>query len=379
MSDISFSFPWWFNVWIAAGEAAPLTTIVVAILVAALVFARRARRSGLSRWLQAGLVPVGVVWLAGVVFWAYGFADAIATRIYVARHHYRLAAPAVFAGITLPPGVWVWIDEHGRLYEVDTAPDAAVAIDGALWRGDIHLVMPDQRRAGQGIVQSGILAADARLQGTPCRAGDTVEFSDDGGELLHCTLARSSDAAAEIVTAGGGGSTQQVTCAADREIGFGGISGRSLERCVLAEAVTVGATACAGGEEIVFDVDGLEACTLAATQRVGTFDLPAGAHVRFSQRHVSNIETPRSSAPLIISGLELPPGATVALCDRSEEIEYLEIPDDRYVAIAGVKLTGRINFDCGRFEYGMLFADTVLRGRVLTRHAPVSREDVLGR
>jgi hypothetical protein len=50
--------------------------------------------------------------------------------------------------------------------------------------------------------------------------------------------------------------------------------------------------------------------------------------------------------------------AAVALCDRSEEIDYLL---------------------AGRFEYGTLFADTVLRDRALPHNAPVSREDVFGR
>ena len=276
-----------------------------------------------------------------------------------------------------PASIWVSIDEHGRLYGIETAPDAAVAIDGAIWRGDIHLVMPDQRRTGQGIVQSGTLAADAMLQGTPCRAGATAEFSDDGGDLLHCTLARRSVIAAEGITAGGR-STQQVACAADREIALG-IIDRLLERCVLAEAASVGGIACAGGAEIEFSGDGLDACTLAATQRVGAFDLPAGALVRFSQGRVSDIETSRSSAPLVVSGLDLPPGTEVSLCDRSEEINYLLIPDDRYVTVAGVKLTGKISFNCGRFEWGTLFADTVLRGRALPRNAVVYREDMLGR
>jgi hypothetical protein len=338
MSDISISFSWWALGWFAAGEAVLLTTIVVAILAAALLLARRAGSSGLSRWLQISLVLVGAVWLAGIGVWAFGLADEISTRIYETRHHYQLDRTAVVAGITLPAGAWISIDEQGRLYRVETAPDAAVAIDATPWRGDIQLVMPDLGRAGQGIVQSGILAADAVLQGTLCHAGNTAEFSDDGGELLHCTLAERSVIAVAIVTAGSGSSTQQVACAADREIEFG-ILGRLLERCVLAEATTVGPTACAGGEEIVFSGDGLDACTLAAAQRVGPFDLPEGAHVRFTQGHLSAIETPDSSAPRVISDLELPPGAAVALCDRSEEIDYLLIPDDRYVRIAGVKLT----------------------------------------
>jgi hypothetical protein len=139
---------------------------------------------------QSGVV--GAVWLAGSGVWAFGLADEISTRIYETRHHYQLDRTAVVAGITLPAGAWISIDEQGRLYRVETAPDAAVAIDATPWRGDIQLVMPDLRRAGQGIVQSGILAADAVLQGTPCRAGNTAQFSDDGGELLHCTLAERS-------------------------------------------------------------------------------------------------------------------------------------------------------------------------------------------
>jgi len=89
----------------------------------------------------------------GSAFWPYGLADEISTRIYEKRHHYLLDGATVVAGITLPPGAWVSIDEHGRLYRVETAPDAAVTIDAAPRRGDNQLVMPDLRRAGQEIVQ----------------------------------------------------------------------------------------------------------------------------------------------------------------------------------------------------------------------------------
>ena len=54
------------------------------------------------------------------------------------------------------------------------------------------------------------------------------------------------------------------------------------------------------------------------------------------------------------------------------------MPEDSYVMIAGVKLTGRMNFDCGRFEYGALFEDTVLHGQRLPRGAEISYDDVLG-
>jgi hypothetical protein len=184
--------------------------------------------------------------------------------------------------------------------------------------------------------------------------------------------------AAEIADADGGMIAEDLACAENRDIGFRIFGHRLLERCVLADRATVGSIACAGGEEIELSGDGLDACSLAAAQRVGPFDLAAGTRVRFTRGWLSDIEMPLASASLAVSDLVLPPGTTVALCDRSQEIEYLEVPDDRYVAVAGVKLTGRMNFDCGRFRYGSLFENTVLRGRLLPRHALVSREDVFG-
>ena len=85
---------------------------------------------------------------------------------------------------------------------------------------------------------------------------------------------------------------------------------------------------------------------------------------------------PLNSAPLAISGIVLPSGTVVGLCDRSWEVEWLSVREDSYVAIAGVKLTGRMNFDCGKFEYGALFDDTVLGGRRLPRGAAISYEDM---
>jgi hypothetical protein len=189
-------------------------------------------------------------------------------------------------------------------------------------------------------------------------------------------LARRTTVAAEI--AGGGMITEDLACAENRDIEFRIFGRRLLERCVLADMATVGSVACAAGEEIVLSDDGLDACSLATAQRAGSFDLAAGTRVRFTGGWLREIGMPLASISLAMSDLDIPPGTTVALCDRSEEIDYLLVPEDRYVAVAGVKLTGRMNFDCGRFRYGSLFEDTVLRGRLLPRHALVSCEDVFG-
>jgi len=48
------------------------------------------------------------------------------------------------------------------------------------------------------------------------------------------------------------------------------------------------------------------------------------------------------------------------------------------VTLAGVELTGPMNFDCGKFEYGTLFEATALGDRLLPRRATVSYDDLLG-
>jgi hypothetical protein len=385
MSDISIVFPRWLIAWIWLGEAVPVTTLLMLGLGAAFLLGRRRahRHVPLGRRLTWPLAFVGAVvgaaWIAGIGFWVARLADQIQSDIYQARHHYRLETATVVAGIALPQGSWVSVDEAGRLYEIEAGPGAAVSIEGARWQGDIRLILPaDPAASDRGIVKSATLAADATLQGTPCRAGEPVEFAEDGGELQHCTLAEPTVVAAEIADAGGGRITQNLACAAGRDIDFRIVGHRLLEHCVLAEAAEVGGVACAGGEEIAFSGDGLDACTLASVQRVGAFDLAAGTRIRFSQTHLSEIETIRGSAPLAVSGLDLPPGTTIALCDGSPDIDYLLVPEDSSVTVAGVKLTGRMNFDCGKFEYGSLFEDTVLGGRALPRHAQISREDIFG-
>ncbi len=87
---------------------------------------------------------------------------------------------------------------------------------------------------------------------------------------------------------------------------------------------------------------------------------------------------PPTSAPLSISGIVLPPGTVVGLCDQSPDIEWLSVPEDSHVTIANVKLTGRMNFECGKFEYGSLFEATVLRGQQLPRGAAISYDDHTG-
>jgi hypothetical protein len=277
MSDISISFPPWMIAWFQLGEATPFITIVLISLAAAFFFSRNTGRIRRAHWLKWTLAIVGGLWLGGISFWAAGFIDQIKTDIYQAQHHYRLDKAAVLAGIEIPKGSWVSIDEEGLSSAIETAEGAVVSIDGALWRGDIRLISPrDRKAADRGTIKSATLAENATIQAIPCRAGMPVEFSEYSGELQHCTLTKRTDVPVEIDEGQSGKTTKDVACAKDQDVWFRTFERRLLERCVLAETATIRMIACAGGKEIVLSGDGLDTCTLASTQRVGPFDLSAG-------------------------------------------------------------------------------------------------------
>ena len=199
MSDISLSFPPWMIAWFLVGEATPFITLVLIGLAAAFFFSRNTGRIRRTYWLKWALAIVGGLWLGGISFWTVGLVDQITTDIYQAQHHYRLDKVAVLAGIEFPRGSWVSIDEEGRLYANETAESAVVSIDGALWRGDIRLISPhDRKTSDRGMIKNATLAEDATIQGIPCRAGTLVEFYEYDGDLQHCTLTKSADVPAEI-------------------------------------------------------------------------------------------------------------------------------------------------------------------------------------
>jgi len=52
------------------------------------------------------------------------------------------------------------------------------------------------------------------------------------------------------------------------------------------------------------------------------------------------------------------------------------VPSNAYVEIGGVKLTGTLNFDCGVFSFGTLFADTRIRGETWINGRTVFRDDL---
>src|SRR5205814_9339524 len=99
--------------------------------------------------------------------------------------------PTLFEGPEIPSRSWVSVDEEGRLYRIETDQQNPISIDGVGWSGDIHLIRSSIRTVSdRGMIKAATLAADAVIQGIPCRAGKLVEFAEPGGDLQHCTLSQ---------------------------------------------------------------------------------------------------------------------------------------------------------------------------------------------
>jgi hypothetical protein len=298
MSDILISFPPWVIAWFLLGEATPFITLVLMSLVAAFVFSRDTGHIRRACWLKWTLAIVGGLWLGGISFWAAGLVDRIKTDVYQAQHHYRVDKATVLAGIDIPSGSWISVDEEGMPYGIETAQDAVVSIDGASWRGDIRLIpVRNRTTSDRGMIRSATLAADAAIQGIPCRAGRLVEFFEYGGDLQHCTLTQRTDVTAEIDTGKGGKSIKDLGCAADQDVWLRPFERRLLERCVLAETAAIGVVACADLKEVSSSGDGLDTCTLASAQRIGPFDLSAGTLVVFIRGVSTSSKCPQPQPP----------------------------------------------------------------------------------
>jgi hypothetical protein len=280
--------------------------------------------------LKWALAIVGTAWVAGISYWTFGLADQIMTDIYRTRHHYRLAKATIMAGIELPQGSWIFVDDEGRLYEIDTKAGASVSIDCALWQGEIRLIPEAGRTASdRGIIKSATLAADAVIQGTPCVAGKLAEFTDYGGDLLRCTSARRIVVVAEIAAAAGDMISEDLACAETRKSNSGfsdaASSNAACSRIWRQSARSPALPARKSYRPAM-------ASTPAHWRRRSEWDLsisrpePASA----SPEGGSAISKCLSPRPLWRCRTSMfAPGTTVALCDRSEEVDHLLVPDDR--------------------------------------------------
>ena len=93
-------------------------------------------------------------------------------------------------------------------------------------------------------------------------------------------------------------------------------------------------------------------------------------------RRVERFTLPDMPTPQTMFGLAIPAGAQVSLCRERWTVDQIMVPQGAYVEIAGVKLAGVLNFDCGLFHYGSLFEESRIHGEMWSSGRSVFRADL---
>ncbi len=377
MSDVGINFPWWFGVAVLLLYSLPFTTLaLVGLGIAWFSLRRRAADRGLAmvKWSALAIAPF---WLGGAFFAAGIWIGDVTRDIAEARRHTTLTQTTEIAGTRFPAGTRLTRDEGGKLQYAELPAGTTATRAGASWRDRIEFVMPGNAPGGaEGTIAAGTLAAPAVIEGIPCQAGQEVHFFWDG-TLMYCTLAADATIGATIRAADGGVAAQNFRCMAAHSIHLQGIhpSGQ-LESCVLAEPTQIGQAICADDAELQIWNGFLQACTLAKPARFGPLDLPAGSKITNYNGAPSSFALPQAGDAVDGFGLRLPPGTEAFFCSEAMTLRQLNVDRSRYVAVAGVKLTGDIEFDCGTFRNGQLFEDAMVGGNQRRAGDLVTRADL---
>jgi hypothetical protein len=376
VSDINIIFPLSFTIGLALLLALPVTTAVLAGLGIAWHRIRRRDPTRRLRGLKWNAIAVAPLWLAGLGLGAWLLISETQRAISNAQHYFTLDKAAEIDGIALPAGTRVVLDDD-RVLQVAELPDGAtLALRGATWQGKLEFAMPGNTpNKAHGQITAGTLAAPAVIEGVPCQSGDQVAFFWDG-RLMECTLSQDTGVAATIADANGATHSQNFRCLAGDTIQLEGLRPGELGGCRLAEPADFGDIACAASGRISLSSGTLSACTFAKAARFGSLDLPAGAMVSYYDNRPSNFRLPPQGAAVEGFGLSLPAGTDGTFCYRSEALERLEVSRTAYVTVAGVKLTGAIDFNCGPFQSGTLFEDTMVGGKWRQHGDLVSRAEL---
>jgi hypothetical protein len=336
--------------------ALPLTTILLVILVVArLGIGHTATRRGLHWALNAGIIAVGPFWAIGAGLTGWLWINGVTEEMRATSRHFTLPADRTIDGVDLPAGAEVTLDDYDRL-ESAALPSGISA--------------PTRISVGDPVT-------DTAFDGVLCRAGQPVAFWGSGG-VRSCTLAKDTPAQDDIADTERGTVTVRFVCASDRRLEFQPGVGKEVASCSLAAPVEVQHVPCAAGSEIEIVNARPISCTLSAVLNFNGLEIPAGSvlHLVDSPQRIERFALPAIAPPLPAFGMELPAQSEVWLCRDRWAVDQVIVPSNAYVEIGGVKLTGTLNFDCGVFSFGTLFADTRIRGETWTNGRTVLRDDL---
>ena len=107
-------------------------------------------------------------------------------------------------------------------------------------------------------------------------------------------------------------------------------------------------------------------------------EIPGGSilHLTNTPHRIERFALPKLAAPFRAFGMDLPSQAEVWLCRERWEADQVNVRNGSYVVIAGVRITGFVNFDCGLFRDGSLYEDTRIHGEMWPSGRTVFRADL---
>jgi hypothetical protein len=375
--------PLWFVLLLLLATALPLTTPALIGFGAAWLVSRSKKRTDAARAFKLCTLALLPFWLAGAATGAWWISADMAEHAKWARTHYRVHEATVIDGVDIPAGAEVSRDEGGGPLRAVYLPEGkTLALNGVTWRGELSFASPVDGPRGQ--ISAGTPASDTVIGGIPCRGEKRVDFQlnkQSVEELSWCTLSRDATVDATIEDPAGGSRVQSFSCRGGTEIRMQFGRRGELGRCTLAAPAEVGGVVCADGADLELVNAMLNTCTLAKQARFGPIDLPPGSSVWYITAQPNAFDLPPTGPAVDGFGLSLPPGTRAKFCYRSERLEHLALDQTAYVTVAGLKLTGSVDFDCdpsrsGSLYSGSLFEDAVVGGKQRQRGEVVSRDDL---
>jgi hypothetical protein len=361
-------FPWWFLPLSILTLAVPVTSLALIGTGLGWFISRRKGRAGAARAFAWWTAAIAAFWLPGAGFGGWMISGMMAEDAERARLNYTVREATVIDGIDIPAGAMVSRGEDGALRSVSLPDGVTLAASGATWQHGVEF-------GARGWVTDASLAADATIQNIPCQHDQMVRFwSKD--ELGGCTLSRDATVEVTIKEANGTSRRQSFSCRAGTAIETQLLGHGEMGVCTLATPAAIGGVTCAAGAELKLVNAMLYSCTLAQQTRFGPVELPPGSFVAYVGGRPEWFRLPPAGPSVDGFGLSLPVGTEAGFCYQSEALQRLSVDQTAFVTIAGVKLTGAIDFDCGQFHSGVLFEDAMIGGKQRQRGEVVSQADL---
>jgi hypothetical protein len=224
-----------------------------------------------------------------------------------------------------------------------TASRLALVVAGLLWTVSLGCNIWGQFAVASGDDPGSALPKPAVVEGYPLGAGDTV-FRDDDGHVVRVQLAEPRTLAGIKVSG---------------EVQFDGTG--QITRAHLADAQEIETIPCAGDADVEFSAGRFARCKLAQDYAMDGVPLPAGTDLHlFPELWHAFLPDTRGTT---VGAITLPAGADFRFDRAKQHAVRINVREDRWVVIDGLRLTGTIDFaEDGHLDTAIVFDAIDIRG-----------------